>query len=75
MYMYNLTAKLTFMANYDYVHGDRLILNTSTDPWKLSKPVYYRRGGILEVRLQRQKLHCWPLRIFLRSERLCERWI
>ena len=41
VFMYNLTPKLTFMANYDYVHGDRLILNDETDPWKLSKPVYY----------------------------------
>jgi hypothetical protein len=45
MYMYNLTSKLTFMMNYDYVHGDRLILSEATDPWKLSKPVYYTGGA------------------------------
>jgi hypothetical protein len=45
VYMYNLTSKLTFMANYDYVHGDRLILNTETTPWSLSKPIYYTGGA------------------------------
>jgi hypothetical protein len=45
VYMYNFTSKLTFMANYDYVHGDRLIVNTATAPWKLSNPVYYTGGA------------------------------
>ena len=50
VYMYNLTSKLTFMANYDYVHGDRLILGCSTDdescyPYNLSKPVYWTGGA------------------------------
>ena len=50
VYMYNLTSKLTFMANYDYVHGDRLILGCSTAgaacyPYKLSSPIYYTGGA------------------------------
>ena len=57
VYMYNLEqANWTFMANYDYVHGDRLILGCSTDdescyPYNLSKPVYLmgRRERMLEV--------------------------
>jgi hypothetical protein len=45
VYMYNLTSKLTFMMNYDYVHGDRLILNSAVTPVKLSNPVYYTGGA------------------------------
>ena len=44
VYMYNLTSKLTFMMNYDYVHGDRLSLNGAT-PRALSSPVYYTGGA------------------------------
>jgi hypothetical protein len=45
VYQRNLTSKLTFLANYDYVHGDRLILNRSVEPYTLSKPVYYTGGA------------------------------
>jgi len=40
VYMYNLTSKLTFMANYDYAHGDRFVINSSTTPETLSSPLY-----------------------------------
>jgi hypothetical protein len=52
VYMYNLTSKLTFMMNYDYVHGDRLktcsALSETTEscsPYVLSSPVYYTGGA------------------------------
>lgn len=50
VYMYNLTSKLTFMMNYDYVHGDRLILGCSTTsescyPYNLSSPTYFTGGA------------------------------
>jgi hypothetical protein len=45
VYQTNLTSKLTFLANYDYVFGDRLILNTETTPWTLSKPIHYTGGA------------------------------
>jgi hypothetical protein len=51
VYMYNLTSKLTFMMNYDYVHGDRLAQcaaeseSESCYPEVLSSPVYYTGGA------------------------------
>ncbi len=46
VYMYNLTSKLTFMMNYDYVHGDRMkILCECSNPIPLSSPVYYTGGA------------------------------
>ena len=47
VYQYNLTSKLTFMMNYDYVHGDRmkLVNESETLPIPLSNPVYYTGGA------------------------------
>jgi hypothetical protein len=46
VYMYNLTSKLTFMMNYDYVHGDRLLIPCEcSSPLPLSSPVYYTGGA------------------------------
>jgi hypothetical protein len=46
VYMYNLTSKLTFMANYDYVHGDRLLIPCEcSNPLPLSSPVYFTGGA------------------------------
>jgi hypothetical protein len=43
VYTYNLTSKLTFTANYDYAHGDRMIIGSTEgySPYKLSNPVYW----------------------------------
>ena len=48
VYMYNLTSKLTFMMNYDYVHGDRQIIGYTggeSYPALLSTPNYWTGGA------------------------------
>ena len=53
VFMYNLTPKLTFMGNYDYVHGDRLVFDDS-----LTKPVYYTGGaGYLKYAPSTTRIH------------------